>query len=73
MAWGMLTALNVGLLETWTHWPATSNYFWKAPEPARSQEDSQSKGEQTLERDEAEGPSFSCPPCTEDFKGRANY
>lgn len=44
MAWGMLNALNVGLLEAWTHWPATSNYFWKDLEPARSQDDPQSEG-----------------------------
>lgn len=37
-------ALNVGLVEAWTHQPATSNYFWKDPEPARSQDNSQSKG-----------------------------
>lgn len=44
MVRGMLNALNVGLLEAWTHWPATSSYFWKDLEPARTQDDSQSKG-----------------------------
>lgn len=74
MAWGMLNVLNVGLLEAWTHWPATSNYFWNAPEPARSQNNSQSKGElqRSLEGAGEVGALRYIHSCTEDLKDKSN-